>query len=209
MTRSAWAEVLAARASVAAPRLLGAEMTSELGPEPITVRITEVEAYEAEADPASHAYRGRTRRNEVMFSGWGLLYCYFVYGMHWCANVTTGEAGAAGAVLLRAASVLEPVSGPGPDLRCRGPAKLARLLSLSGDHTGLDLLDPCSPVRLGPPVAEPAPFAAGPRVGVSTAADVAWRFWTPGEPTVSAYRRGGRPRSRGAAGRPGRLNDRE
>src|ERR1700704_614257 len=82
-----------------APLLLGATLRSTIDDEEVVARITEVEAYEGLEDPASHAYRGPTKRNAVMFSDAGLLYCYFVYGMHWCANVTCGPVGVPAAVL--------------------------------------------------------------------------------------------------------------
>jgi DNA-3-methyladenine glycosylase len=193
-----------------APVLLGATLVSSVGGSEVVVRITEVEAYEGSLDAASHAYRGPTKRNAVMFGEAGRLYCYFVYGMHWCANVTCGQPGTAAAVLLRAAQILdgEPVaqartvaggrSGLSAAKLASGPARLARVLGLTGEHTGLDLLDPDSPVRLteraGTP---PADYRTGPRVGVAAAAEHPWRFWLPDQPSVSAYRPGGRKRVAG------------
>ena len=176
-----------------APLLLGAHLSAGGA----TVRLTEVEAYAGEADPGSHAFRGRTPRTEVMFGPAGHAYVYFTYGMHWCVNVVTGVDGQASAVLLRAGAVvdgLDAVLGRRPGVRerdlCRGPARLCRALGISGEHTGLDLLDPASPVRLGPgtPV-DSSRVRTGPRVGVAGDGAVApWRFWVDGEPTVSAYR---------------------
>jgi len=165
-------------------------------------RIVEVEAYRGESDPASHAYRGRTARNATMFGRAGLLYVYFTYGMHWCANVVCGEEGTAGAVLLRA---LEPVAGleemasarasrrrPGSTLRerdlCRGPANLTVALGITKEHDGVDLCEPSSPVRLlddGAPLVGTGRLAAGPRVGISRAVDAQWRFWIAGSRYVS------------------------
>jgi len=195
---------LSGPALVVAPRLLGATLLSEVGGLRVSARITEVEAYEGERDPASHAYRGPTRRNEVMFGEAGRLYCYFVYGMHWCANVTCGRTGVAAAVLLRSAQLLEGETvarsrtpgHPGTAKLASGPARLARSLGLSGEHTGLDLLAAGSPVRLASLVAI-GEYEAGPRVGVAVAQDHPWRFWLPGEPSVSSYRRGGRRRGPG------------
>lgn len=194
-------EVLAGTAVETAPLLLGGLIRSRVEGDPVLARITEVEAYEGEQDPASHAYRGLTPRTAVMFGKAGHLYCYFVYGMHWCANVVCGEPGSAAAVLLRAAEIVDGVavarsrgapSATGAKL-ASGPARLARALGLNGAHSGLDLLDPESPVQL---VALPPgqPYESGPRVGVAAAAEVSWRFWLPGDPTVSAYRAGGRKR---------------
>jgi len=160
--------------------------------------VTEVEAYAGESDPASHAYRGPSGRNEVMYGPAGYLYVYFVYGMHWCANIVTGIDGTASAVLLRAGEVVDGVevarsrrgarsrstsrAVPDRDL-ARGPARLASCLGLTGANTG-DLAD------LTPPPRRPAiGVASGPRVGIAQAADLPWRFWIDGDPTVSAFRR--------------------
>jgi len=195
-------ELLRGPALDAAPALLGATLVSELPGGRVLVRITEVEAYEGHLDPASHAYRGQTKRNAVMFGEPGHLYCYFVYGMHWCANITCQQPGTAAAVLLRAAEIEEgePVarartrtSVPASKL-ASGPARLARSLGLTGEHTGLDLLAADSPVRLMS-LGDPAGYAAGPRVGVAAAAEHPWRFWLPGSATVSPYRAGGRRRT--------------
>jgi DNA-3-methyladenine glycosylase len=193
-----------------APVLLGATLVSSVGGAEVVVRITEVEAYEGSVDAASHAYRGPTKRNAVMFGEAGRLYCYFVYGMHWCANVTCGQPGIAAAVLLRAGQIMdgEPVAQArtlassttrlSTAKLASGPARLARVLGLAGEHTGLDLLDPASPVQLTEvPDEPPADYRTGPRVGVAAAADHPWRFWLPDQPSVSAYRPGGRKRVAG------------
>ena len=176
-----------------APRLLGAHLTAG----GVTVRLTEVEAYAGEADPGSHAFRGRTPRTSVMFGPAGHAYVYFTYGMHWCVNVVAGVDGVASAVLLRAGEVVDGVDAalarrPGARERelCRGPARLCKALGIRGEHTGVDLLDPSSPVRLlpGSPVGASL-VRTGPRVGVAGDGAVApWRFWVDGEPTVSPYR---------------------
>ena len=186
---------LSGTARVVAPLLLGARL--ERGA--VAVELTEVEAYEGEADPASHAFRGRTARNAVMFGPAGHLYVYFVYGMHWCANVTCGPDGLAAAVLLRAGRVVageDEARSRRPHVRswaelARGPARLAECLGLTGADTGLDLLDRAATVRLrlSPAASE---IEVGPRVGVAVAPDDPLRFWLAGDPTVSPYRRGGR-----------------
>jgi DNA-3-methyladenine glycosylase len=191
-------------AVVVAPRLLGALLTSEIGGAQVTVRLTEVEAYEGAADPASHAFRGSTRRTAVMFGPPGHLYCYFTYGMHWCANVVCGDDGVAAAVLLRAGEVVDgldvararrPAARRDADL-ARGPARLATCLGLGAAHNGLDVLSAGSPVRLrGVAARRPRGVDAGPRVGISSAAERPWRFWLADDPTVSAYKAGGRKRS--------------
>ena len=140
----------------------------------VAVRLVEVEAYRGADDPASHSFRGRTARNAVMFGPPGHLYVYFVYGMHFCANVTCLADGEAGAVLLRAGEVTSdsavafarrPTARRAAEL-ARGPARLAALLGLGRAHNGLDVTDPRSPVRVlaGPPV-DPAVVRTGPRVG--------------------------------------------
>jgi DNA-3-methyladenine glycosylase len=192
-------------AVLVAPRLLGGLLVSELDGERVTVRVTEVEAYEGADDPASHAFRGQTRRTAVMFGPAGFLYCYFTYGMHWCANVVCGPEGLATAVLLRAGEVVSgldtarerrPAARRDVDL-ARGPARLASALGLDATTNGVDLLDRDSAVRLESLPARLAPTVlTGPRVGISAATERPWRFWLPGEPTVSAYRPGTR-RTRG------------
>jgi DNA-3-methyladenine glycosylase len=166
----------------------------------VTLRLTEVEAYAGTGeDEASHAHRGRTPRNGVMFGEAGYAYVYFTYGMHWCLNVVTGPVGTASAVLLRAGSVVDgfpaararrPASTVDRDL-ARGPARLAQALGVDGTATGTSMLDGTGPLLLHPPAVpvDEALVRAGPRVGVSGAHDRPWRFWLAGEPSVSAYRR--------------------
>jgi DNA-3-methyladenine glycosylase len=181
---------------VVAPDLLGCLLHGH----GVTVRLTEVEAYAGRRDPGSHAYRGPTARSGIMFGPPGRLYVYFTYGMHWCANVVTGPDGEASAVLLRAGEVVEGIelartrrAGVRDRDLCRGPARLARALDLDRRSLGLDVLDGASPVRLLPGP-RPRDIASGPRVGLTAAGDVPWRFWVPGDPTVSPYRPG-RPRT--------------
>jgi DNA-3-methyladenine glycosylase len=174
----------------------------------VQVRLTEVEAYRGGDDPASHCYRGRTARNEVMFGPAGHLYVYFVYGMHFCANVVSLTDGVPGAVLLRAGEVVAGVDtarSRRPNARsdaelAKGPARLTGVLDLQRHHNGADLTDPASPVRLlaGEPV-PPSMIRTGPRVGVAVAMDVPWRFWVDGSPGVSSYRRGGKAARRRVA----------
>lgn len=169
-----------------APRLLNAVIRHG----GVGVRLTEVEAYNGADDPGSHAYRGMTNRNAVMFGPPGRLYVYFTYGMHFCANLVTGADRDPGAVLLRAGEVVEGVEiargrraskGRGSTDRdlARGPARLCQAL-------GLDRSDNGSPAELeqGP---APTEIATGPRVGLRHAAERPWRFWIPGDPTVSRY----------------------
>jgi DNA-3-methyladenine glycosylase len=184
---------------LAAVRLLGCTLEADTPDGPVAVRLVEVEAYRGADDPASHSFRGRTPRNAVMFGPPGYLYVYFVYGMHFCANVTCLPDGEPAAVLLRAGEVVSDVGAARarrPTARrneelARGPARLAALLGLDRDDTGLDVTDPASRVRLyaGDPV-DPRLVRSGPRVGVAAAHETPWRFWLDGSPAVSAYRPG-------------------
>jgi DNA-3-methyladenine glycosylase len=187
----------------AARSLLGAVLQVDSPQGTVAVALSEVEAYAGPADPASHAFRGRTPRNAVMFGPAGFLYVYFVYGMHWCCNVVCGPEGDASAVLLRAGRVTagadlarsrRPAARTDTEL-ARGPARLASAVGLTGAGTGADLLDPASPIRLlaGTPVPDAA-VRTGPRVGLAVAAEVPWRFWIGADPTVSPYRPGIRRR---------------
>jgi DNA-3-methyladenine glycosylase len=195
---------LARPAEQVAPRLLGAVVVSQLDGAEVAVRLTEVEAYEGADDPASHAFRGRTPRTAVMFGPPGRLYCYFTYGMHWCANVVCEADGVAAAVLLRAGEVvrgLEAAHARRPAARAardlaRGPARLATCLAVDAAANGADLCSAESAIRLeSMPARAPRAVSRGPRVGISVAAERPWRFWIDGDPTVSAYQRGGRTRA--------------
>lgn len=171
-------EFFARRAPVVASELLGACFVN---PEGIIIRITETEAY-TEGDPASHSFRGPTKRNAVMFGPPGHLYVYFIYGMHWCANISTGPAGVGEAVLLRGGVVEAGIElvrfRRGPGVReaalTNGPAKLCQALGISGTESGIDL---CA--RHGYQVRsrrEPVPFVVTKRIGVSVGRETLWRF---------------------------------
>jgi DNA-3-methyladenine glycosylase len=187
---------------VVAPSLLGSWVVADRPDGRVALRLTEVEAYSGTGeDPASHAHRGPTPRAEIMFGPPGRLYVYFSYGVHWCANVVVGPEGRASAVLLRAGEVVvgeplarsrRPAARVARDL-ARGPARLAQALAIGPEDKGVDLLDPASPVRLhrGP---APTGVSSGPRVGISVATELPWRFWETGAPSVSVFRPGGKPR---------------
>jgi DNA-3-methyladenine glycosylase len=211
-----------ARPSVeVAPDLLGCVLEHRTADGLVAVELTEVEAYAGRSDPASHAYRGKTARNAVMFGPPGHAYVYFTYGMHFCVNVVClGEEGSASAVLLRAGAVIA-----GDDLArarrtrgtariasrdlARGPARLCQALDIDRSQDGADVVDAGSALRIcagadyprrsgspspqtplggDNPPGTPRKIATGPRVGVSRAAEIPWRFWLEGDPTVSAYR---------------------
>jgi DNA-3-methyladenine glycosylase len=225
-----------------APALLGCVLEHRTPDGVVCVALTEVEAYAGTVDPASHAYRGRTRRNAVMFGPPGHAYVYFTYGMHFCVNLVCLPAGTAEAVLLRAGAVIDGlplarrrrVTSRADTNLARGPALLCQALAIDRAQDGADACDPASPLRIlsarpdrlpGPRSACPGPWEArpgearpgeagageagpgeagpgeagpggvrpggvrsGPRVGVREGADVAWRFWIDGDPTVSVYR---------------------
>ena len=177
-------DVLAGPVLEAAPRLLGATFTHG----GVTVRLTEVEAYDGARDPGSHAHNGRTNRNAVMFGPPGHLYVYFTYGMHHCCNVSCGPEGEASAILLRAGEVVEGLdlarerrpASTDRDL-ARGPGRLCRAMGVHRDDNGLDLRHS---LHLGP---TPQQVSTGPRVGLRLASDRPWRFWITDDPTVSRY----------------------
>ena len=158
-------------------------------------RIVEVEAYRGADDPASHAFRGRTPRNEVMFGPAGHAYVYFTYGMHHCLNLTTGPEGRPEAVLIRA---IEPLAGLEEMARCRGRVPLERLgrgpgcvaeaLGLGLSENGLDLTR--GPLWIADLPASRGGFriARGPRVGIRQAQERPWRFYLAGHACVSGPR---------------------
>jgi DNA-3-methyladenine glycosylase len=169
-------------------------------------RIVEVEAYRGPEDPASHAFRGPTRRNATMFGPPGHLYVYFTYGMHWCANAVCGPEGTGHAVLLRAlapVSGLEAMRAERPRITddrhlADGPAKLGQAFSITGDDDGADLVSGDRGLTIRddgvPPPASPGTSG---RIGIRRAVDLPWRWWVPGDPHVS--------RLRAAAGTPARA----
>jgi DNA-3-methyladenine glycosylase len=241
-------EFFARPSAEVAPDLLGCVLEHETADGLVAVELTEVEAYAGRSDPASHAYRGKTPRNAVMFGRPGHAYVYFTYGMHFCVNmVCLGENGSASAVLLRAGAIIAgedlararrtrgrvsagpvssapvssapvssapvsagpvsagpvsagPVSaGPVSEGRARiasrdlarGPARLCQALSIDRSLDGADVCVASSPLRMRAGAGNPArsgKIITGPRVGVSSAAEIPWRFWYEGDPTVSVYR---------------------
>lgn len=179
-----------------APELLGCFVVAG----PVTLRITEVEAYLGQADPGSHAYRGQTKRNQTMFGPAGCLYVYRHMGLHSCCNVTAATPGVGEGVLLRAGQIVtgvelararraeRGVTKSDVDL-ARGPGRLTVALGISWPDDGLDLCSPDAPIHLEARDSPPATIARGPRIGLRPEAteppEFALRFWTPGDPTVS------------------------
>ena len=200
------ADQLAVDPVEAARRLLGATLTGR----GVTATIVEVEAYGGEPDgpwpdAAAHSYRGPTGRSAIMFGPPGRLYAYRSHGIHVCANVVCGTDGVAAAVLLRAAAIETGLdvaqSRRGPSVRAaalgRGPGNLCSAAGIVMADNGIDLFSVDSPVRLTLNGAIEA--TAGPRVGVSQAADRPWRLWLSGRPEVSAYRRSPRAPAPGSS----------
>ncbi|MER7920845.1 MULTISPECIES: DNA-3-methyladenine glycosylase [unclassified Streptomyces] len=185
-----------------APDLLGRVLVRTTPDGPISVRLTEVEAYDGPDDPGSHAYRGRTARNAVMFGEPGHVYVYFTYGMWHCMNLVCGPEGRASAVLLRAGEVVEgaelarkrrPTARNDREL-AKGPARLATALEVD---RALDGTDACAAVETPLRVLTGTPVPAGqvrsgPRTGVAGEGGNGevhpWRYWVADDPTVSPYR---------------------
>lgn len=165
-----------------ARELVGCTLVRRIGDMEASAVITETEAYRGSDDPASHAFRGVTPRNRIMFGPAGFLYVYFTYGMHYCMNIVTETEGEAGAVLLRAAV---PVSGQelfranrpkvSEALWMNGPAKLTQAFSVDLSLNGLNLLDP-KQEELMVMEGSPLPVRATTRIGISKAQELMWRF---------------------------------
>jgi DNA-3-methyladenine glycosylase len=192
-----------------APLLLGGVLRRADASGTVALRLTEVEAYRGADDPGAHSFRGRTPRNATMFGPGGRVYCYFTYGMHHAVNIVAGPEGSGWGVLVRAGEVVDGAplalerrsarraSRPTGEL-ARGPGNVAQALGATLADDGAALLEAVH-AHAGDeahwsfePAAEPPPHRTGPRVGVSgpggDASAFPWRFWIPGEPSVSAYR---------------------
>jgi len=203
-------------ATSVAPALLGCVLAHETPRGLVAIEIVEVEAYTGETDPASHAFRGKTARNAVMFGAPGHAYVYFTYGMHFCVNLVCQQAGEPAAVLVRAGRVIagadlaqarraarvlsggdSPASGQARSAGAAsrlasGPARLCQALGIDRAQNGSDVCDPGGPLRVlarrGFSGLPSATIASGPRVGVRVGAENNWRFWIAEDAAVSAYR---------------------
>lgn len=182
-----------------APDLLGRTLVRSTEAGLIELRLTEVEAYAGEIDPGSHAFRGRTARNAVMFGPPGHAYVYFTYGMWHCLNLVCGPEGMASGVLLRAGEIRtgaeltrkRRLSARHDRELAKGPARLATALDVDRALNGTDVCaGPGAPLSLlnGSPITADQ-VRSGPRTGVGgDGAGHPWRFWIGGDPSVSPYR---------------------
>lgn len=176
-----------------APELLGMVLVHQRPGDLRAGRIVEVEAYCGTDDPAAHTYRGKTPRNESMFGPGGLLYVYFSYGVHWCANVVCGDEGVGVAVLIRALAPVEGLAAMYADRGkparrdrdlCSGPGKLTQAIGIGRTHDGVDLTSDGS-LRIVDDGARPGSVIQTTRVGISVAVDEPWRWYVEGDPNVS------------------------
>ena len=194
---------------VVGPELLGAVLARTDADGTVAIRLTEVEAYGGERDPGAHAFRGRTARTASMFGEAGHVYCYFTYGMHHAVNLVTGLVGQPYGCLVRAGEVVlgadlararreaKPRVSPLPDWQlARGPACVAQCLAATREVDGADLFGGQWSVWL-PEQHLVLPHSTGPRVGLSGPSGdgdaFPWRYWLPGEPSVSAYKAAAKP----------------
>ena len=185
------AEALSGSADAMARRLLACHLVRTIGETTVVCRIVETEAYD-QLDPASHSYRGMTPRNRVMFGEAGFVYVYFSYGLHYCMNVVTGPEGHAAAALIRA---VEPLDGldtikanrpkiSKETMLTNGPGKVCQALGVGPELNGHDLSE--WPLTLVLQTQLPSSdIVTSPRIGISRAQDVKWRFSVKGNPYVS------------------------
>lgn len=180
-----------------AKNLLGKILVKKSGKKYLSGKIVEVEAYHGDYDQASHAFRGKTKRNEIMFEEGGHLYVYFTYGMHYCANVVAGKKDQAVAVLIRA---VEPINGIDLMIKNRfgrklvddkekfnltnGPGKLCKAFEINRSHNGTDLIGD-EIFILDQPKLKKKEIAVSKRIGITRSVDLQWRFFVRDNPYVS------------------------
>jgi DNA-3-methyladenine glycosylase len=202
--------LLSRPAEDAAPALLGTVIVRAFRGRLLAAQIVETEAYLGAKDPASHAFRGRTGRTVPLWGPPGMIYVYFVYGMHYCLNLAASLPGVPECVLIRAADPLEG-SGLSPD-SCRGPGRLCRALRIDSRESGRNLFEPESRLYLREGV-RPRSVLVSPRVGIRLAADRPLRFYDAESLAVShrspppTLRVSSRARRRDAGSRVGRGRD--
>jgi len=180
-----------------AKELLGKIFVKKTGAAVLAGIIVEVEAYDGSVDEAAHTFRGKTKRNEIMFDRGGFLYVYFTYGAHFCSNVVTGNEGEGNAVLIRA---LEPLQGIdemiknrfGRDLKnekeklnlTSGPGKVCSAMSITKEHYGTDLTGDEIFILNRPALSKKDIISAG-RIGITKSTELPWRFYIRDNPYVS------------------------
>ena len=181
----------------AARELLGKMLVKKSGSKILSGKIVEVEAYHGDYDQASHAFKGKTKRNEVMFNKGGCLYVYFTYGAHFCANVVVGKKGKGIAILIRA---IEPVEGVEVMIKNRfgrkllhdkerynltnGPGKLCQAIGINRNHNGTDLTGN-EIFILDQPKLKGKEIGVSKRIGITRSVDLQWRFYIKNNPFVS------------------------
>ena len=158
----------------------------------ISAKIVEVEAYRGSDDPASHAFKGETPRNRLMFGNPGFAYIYFVYGNHHCLNVTTEPEGVPGAVLIRAVEIVDGLALARENRPVdsvvslsNGPGKLTKALNISKIHNGIDLATPGELFICGSETVESFEMATSRRIGVKAGSEKPWRLYMKRNPFIS------------------------
>ena len=169
---------------VVAQELLGKFLFRRTPRGDISAKIVEVEAYRGSDDPASHAYKGETLRNRLMFGKPGFAYVYFIYGNHHCLNVTTEPEGVPGAVLIRAVEIVDGMALARKNRRVdsmvslsNGPGKLTKALNISKIHNGIDIANPDELFICDSETVESFEMATSRRIGVKAGSEKPWRFY--------------------------------
>ena len=169
---------------VVAQELLGKFLVRRTPRECIAAKIVEVEAYRGSDDPASHAYKGETPRNRLMFGKPGIAYVYFIYGNHHCLNVTTEPEGVPGAVLIRAIEIVDGMALARKNRQVdsmvslsNGPGKLTKALNISKIHNGIDLANPDELFICDSETVESFEMVTSRRIGVKAGSEKLWRFY--------------------------------
>jgi DNA-3-methyladenine glycosylase len=177
---------------VVAKKLLGKYLVRRMSEGEIVAKIVEVEAYRGADDPASHAYKGLTERNWPMFGEAGCAYVYFIYGNHYCLNVTTGRKGVPGAVLIRAVEIVDGLELARRNRKARsnidlsnGPGKLTKALNITRIHNGLDLTKTNELLICQPKIIEDFEIGKSRRIGIKAGSEKTWRFYIKNNKFVS------------------------
>jgi len=177
---------------VVAKELLGKYLVRRTSEGDIVAKIVEVEAYRGADDPASHAYKGITERNRPMFGEPGCAYVYFIYGNHYCLNVTTERRGVPGAVLIRAVEIVDGLELAHKNRKARsnidlsnGPGKLTKALNITRVHNGLDLTKTNELFISQPKIVEDFETATSRRIGIKAGGEKPWRFYIKNNKFVS------------------------